>query len=182
MIAEVDREYGVYHGTIFKQDMFVDYLEANRMQWPFLDGGAPQLDKDTFRSMSKNSPADHQARAGAKDGRQTPSVLAECRRRRSQPMLLSPFQSKTGRNQPSNSRFVFGLSKWLRGLVTAPPGYGLLQCDWSQQEHAIAGSLSGDHRLIRSYEFGRSLSRICEARGLGSRRAQRKQRIPPNVI
>ena len=39
--------------------------------------------------------------------------------------LLSPFRSETGRNQPSNSRFIFGPSRWIRGLIRPPQGYGL---------------------------------------------------------
>ena len=36
--------------------------------------------------------------------------------------LLSAFRSRTGRNRPSSSRFIFGASSWLRGLVQ--PGRG----------------------------------------------------------
>ena len=31
--------------------------------------------------------------------------------------LLSPFSAKTGRNQPSTTKFVFGPAKWVRGLI-----------------------------------------------------------------
>jgi DNA polymerase I-like protein with 3'-5' exonuclease and polymerase domains len=51
-------------------------------------------------------------------------------------------------------------------LVIAPPGYALLQCDWSQQEHAIAGSLSGDRKLIRSYESGDPYLEFAKLGGL----------------
>jgi hypothetical protein len=36
--------------------------------------------------------------------------------------LLSPYGSKTGRNQPSSTSFIFGNSKWMRSLIQAPPG------------------------------------------------------------
>ena len=64
------------------------------------------------------------------------------------------FSSKTGRNQPSNSKFVFGLSAWLRGLIKPSPGYGLAYIDWSQQEFGIAAALSGDHRMQEAYLSG----------------------------
>jgi hypothetical protein len=32
--------------------------------------------------------------------------------------MLSAFRARTGRNQPSNSRFIFGPSCWLRGLIS----------------------------------------------------------------
>ena len=37
--------------------------------------------------------------------------------------LLSAFGSRTGRNQPSNAKFIFGPSVWLRGLIRPEPGF-----------------------------------------------------------
>lgn len=64
------------------------------------------------------------------------------------------FRAKTGRNQPSNSKFVFGLSAWLRGLIKPAPGHGLAYVDWSQQEFGIAAALSGDERMQEAYRSG----------------------------
>jgi len=69
-------------------------------------------------------------------------------------VLLSAFQSRTSRNQPSNSRFIFGPSVWLRGLIKPPPGMGLAYVDWSQQEFGIAAALSGDHAMMEAYRTG----------------------------
>ena len=33
--------------------------------------------------------------------------------------ILSAFQSRTGRCQPSNTKYIFGPSVWLRGLIQA---------------------------------------------------------------
>jgi len=68
--------------------------------------------------------------------------------------LLSAFQSRTGRNQPSNTKFIFGPSVWLRGLIKPPPGYGLAYVDWSQQEFGIAAALSGDMAMQAAYQSG----------------------------
>jgi hypothetical protein len=68
--------------------------------------------------------------------------------------LMSPFQSKTGRNQPSTSKFIFGSSVWLRGLIRPRPGYGLAYIDWSGQEYGIAAALSGDTAMRRDYLSG----------------------------
>src|SRR5262249_12538597 len=65
--------------------------------------------------------------------------------------LLSAFAAKTGRNQPSNSRFIFGPSKWLRCLIQPPPGFAVAYCDWEQQEIAIAAALSGDVNMQAAY-------------------------------
>jgi DNA polymerase I-like protein with 3'-5' exonuclease and polymerase domains len=68
--------------------------------------------------------------------------------------MISPFRSRTGRNQPSNSEFIFGPSVWLRGLVNPPPGYGLAYVDWKQQEFGIAAALSGDPNMLEAYRSG----------------------------
>jgi DNA polymerase I-like protein with 3'-5' exonuclease and polymerase domains len=65
--------------------------------------------------------------------------------------MLSPFSSRTGRNQPSNSKFIFGQPSWLRGLIRPPPGYALAYIDWSQQEFALGAALSGDPAMIKAY-------------------------------
>ena len=68
--------------------------------------------------------------------------------------LLSPFRSKTGRNQPSNSKFIFGPSAWMRSLIKPPPGRAVAYIDWSQQEFAIAAALSGDTAMQEAYLSG----------------------------
>src|SRR6516165_5374109 len=65
--------------------------------------------------------------------------------------MLSPFGTRSSRNAPSNSRFIFGPSVWLRGLIKPPPGFGLAYIDWSQQEFGIAAALSGDHAMQDAY-------------------------------
>ena len=68
--------------------------------------------------------------------------------------MLSPFASRTGRNQPSNTRFIFGPATWIRGLIRPGPGRALAYCDWKQQELAISAALSGDQRMMDSYTSG----------------------------
>ncbi len=64
------------------------------------------------------------------------------------------FSSKTGRNQPSTSRFIFGAASWLRGLIQPAPGFGLAYIDWSQQEFGIAAALSRDQNMQQAYHSG----------------------------
>ncbi len=66
--------------------------------------------------------------------------------------MLSAFSSKTGRNQPSNSKSIFGPAVWLRSLIKPNPGYGLAYIDWSQQEYGIASFLSKDKLMIEAYQ------------------------------
>ena len=68
--------------------------------------------------------------------------------------LLSAFRARTGRNQPSNTKFIFGPSVWLRGLIQPPPGYGIGYIDWAQQEFGIAAALSGDPLMMDAYRSG----------------------------
>jgi DNA polymerase I-like protein with 3'-5' exonuclease and polymerase domains len=69
-------------------------------------------------------------------------------------LILSAFAARTGRNQPSNSRYIFGPSVWLRGLIVPPPGHGVAYIDWQQQEFGIAAALSGDANMIAAYRSG----------------------------
>jgi DNA polymerase-1 len=68
--------------------------------------------------------------------------------------LLSPFRARTGRNQPSNSKFIFGPAVWLRSLIKPPPRYAVAYIDWSQQEFGIAAALSGDTAMQAAYYSG----------------------------
>src|SRR5262249_7972121 len=62
-----------------------------------------------------------------------------------------PLASKTGRCQPSNSEYIFGLPKWARNFVESPAGMGLVYADWVSQEVMIAGAVSGDDAIVRAY-------------------------------
>jgi DNA polymerase-1 len=68
--------------------------------------------------------------------------------------ILSAFRARTGRNQPSNTKYIFGTSVWLRGLIKPPPGHGVAYIDWSQQEFGIAAVLSGDQAMQAAYRSG----------------------------
>jgi hypothetical protein len=68
--------------------------------------------------------------------------------------LISPFASKTSRNQPSTTKFIFGNSAWLRSLIKPEKGFGLAYVDFSSQEIAIAAALSGDQKMWHAYESG----------------------------
>jgi len=68
--------------------------------------------------------------------------------------ILSAFRARTGRNQPSNTKFIFGPSAWLRGLIRPPTGCGIAYIDWAQQEFGIAAALSGDPLMMVAYCSG----------------------------
>src|SRR5262249_2365062 len=83
--------------------------------------------------------------------------------------LLGAYGTKTGRNAPSNSKFAFGPAKWIRFLITPPPGRVLIHRDYTQQEVRIAALLSGDGALMQACESGdvylgiaQQLGFVCE--------------------
>jgi hypothetical protein len=155
LIAEIDKDYGIYDGTVFKRDWWGAYLERHSITWPRLDSGELALDDDTFREMARAYPAEV---GPIRELRHTLGKLklndlavgADGRNR----TILSAFRSITGRNQPSNSKFIFGPSTWLRSLIKPGPGRALAYCDWSQQELAIAAALSGDTAMQECYRAG----------------------------
>lgn len=63
-----------------------------------------------------------------------------------------PFKSKTGRNQPSNSKHIMGFPKPYRCLIQPPPRYALGAVDYASQEFGIAARLSGDAAMQADYQ------------------------------
>jgi DNA polymerase I len=62
--------------------------------------------------------------------------------------------SEPEQDAPSNTKFIFGPSVWLRGLIQPPPGCGIAYIDWQQQEFGIAAALSGDPLMLEAYCSG----------------------------
>src|SRR5262249_136061 len=88
--------------------------------------------------------------------------------------LLSPFGARSGRNTPSNTRFIFGPSVWLRGLIKPEPGRALAYVDWSSQEVAIAAVLSNDRALLAAVESGDPYLAFAKMAGLAPADATRE--------
>jgi DNA polymerase-1 len=154
LIGEVDAAYGVYNGTAFSSRLFEQYLIAQGIPWPRLPSGSLMIDDDTFRDQSKAYPQLrnlHELRTALSRLRLSDLSVGSDGRCRT---LSSAFQAKTGRNQPSTSRFIFGPSRWIRRLIKPGPGMALVYLDWSSQELAVAGALSGDPLLWDAYEGG----------------------------
>lgn len=154
LIRDIDKDYGVFEGRTFKANMWEAYLSNNGIPWPRIDSGRLDLSDDTFKAMARIHPAVapiRELRDALSKMRLADLRVGEDGRNR---CLLSPFRSKTGRNQPSNSKFIFGPSVWLRGLIRPSPGWGLAYVDWSQQEFGIAAALSGDTVMMEAYLSG----------------------------
>src|SRR5262249_23110308 len=134
LIGAVDSEYGVFDGTRFRADLFAAWLRRTGIPWPRHPSGALMLDGDTFRDQARGYPAVNalrELRATLANLRLTGLTVGADGRNR---CLLSPFGSVTGRNQPSNTKFIFGPAVWMRGLIRPPEGHGLAYVDFSAQE------------------------------------------------
>ena len=154
LIKRIDVGFGVYEGRTFKRARFTEWLALSGIPWPHLASGAPALDDDTFRDMARSYPEVaplRELRHALSQLRLTSLAVGSEGRNR---CLLSAFRARTGRNQPSNSKFIFGPSVWLRGLIQPEPGYALAYVDWDQQEFGIAAALSGDPKMLAAYESG----------------------------
>ena len=154
LIREIDRDFGVYDGRTFKADRFAAWLASTGTPWPTLDSGQLALDDDTFRQMARAYPAVsplRELRHALGEMRLNDIPIGPDGRNRT---LISPFRSITGRNQPSNSKFLFGTAVWLRGLIKPAEGMAVAYLDFSSQEIAIAAALSGDAALWRAYASG----------------------------
>ena len=154
LVKEVDANYGVYDGMTFKAAKFEEYLSGRNIPWPRTETGRLSLSDDVFRDMTKTYPF----LQGLKDlrhmlGSMKLNALAVGVDGRNRTML-SPFRSKTGRNQPSSAKYIFGPAVWLRSLIQPEPGKALIYADYSQQEFAIAGYLSGDPAMQEAYRTG----------------------------
>ena len=155
LVAEVDQHYHVYAGTTFKRDRFARYLSQHGIPWPMRETGELELSDDVFRSQAKAHPAVAQLRelrtslgqmrlfselAIGPDGRNRTSI--------------APFRARTGRNQPSNAKFIFGPSRWLRSLIRPEPGMAVAYLDFISQEIAVGAALSGDAAMLEAYSSG----------------------------
>src|SRR5262249_42817521 len=142
LIREIDRSFGAFEGDRFCAARWGTYLRREGIDWPRLPSGALALDKRTFKERSLAHPQ-------LEPMRQLRKTLSHMRKLGNLAVgpdgrnrcLLSAFQSKTGRNQPSNTHFIFGRPKWLRGLIKPTRDRAVAYIDYEQQEFGIAAAL-----------------------------------------
>jgi DNA polymerase-1 len=153
-----NRAYGVYEFVDgqphWRRHLFKALVKRNGWAWPTYDDGSLDETQETFREMAGRYPE-------VETLRETKYTLAKLRlndlavgtdgRNRA---LLGPYGTKTARNAPSTTGFVFGPAKWLRFTIAPPPGRVLVHRDYTQQEVRIAAVLSGDSELLAACESG----------------------------
>jgi DNA polymerase I len=154
LILAIDADYGIYEGRTFKQERFEAWLARNSIPWPYRESGKLDLGDEIFRQQAKAYPLVaplRELRSALSELRLNDLAVGHDGRNRT---ILSAFRSKTGRNQPSNSKFIFGPSVWLRGLIKPPPAHAVAYIDYSQQEFGIAAALSDDTAMQAAYRSG----------------------------
>lgn len=154
LITKVDEAYSVFVNRSFSTTRFTEYLKREQIPWPTLPSGALALDDDTFRSRAKAEPrvaSLRELRVALSQMRGNSIVIDPDGRSRT---YMRPLASKTGRSQPSTSRYLFGASKWVRSFLRAPEGMTFAYLDFRSQEIAIAAYLAGDEMLRASYASG----------------------------
>ena len=151
LIEAVDRGFGIYEGETFSMAKFEAYLAARGISWPRTATGRLELADKTFKARAELHPELQPLR----QLRDTLGALklfdldvGDDGRNRT---ILGAFGSKTGRNQPSNTRFIFGPAAWVRYLIRPEPGTALAYIDFAQQEFAAAAALSGDAAMLEAY-------------------------------
>ena len=167
LIERIDADYGVFEGRTFRTQRFASFLAANDLPWPQLPSGNLALDDDTFREMARSYPQVaplRELRVSLSQLRLADLAVGRDGRNR---CLLSAFRARTGRNQPSNSRFIFGPAVWLRGLIRPEPGHGLAYIDWSQQEFVKRPRFSWTRIKGESNVQGGGGNGSIEGRGTG---------------
>ena len=167
-VEMVDPGKTVTRGPLrFSSARWADYLVRAGIPWPQLESGELALDDDTFREMARLYPAEigpmRELRHAIGQLRLNELAVGADGRNR---LMLSMFGSKTGRNQPSNSRFVFGPSCWLRSLIQPAEGRALAYVDWSAQEWASRRCCPATRECKRltapaTRTFGSASSRGC---------------------
>ena len=153
-----DRPFGCYEvvdGVAhWRKQRFADYVRQHRMGWPAYEDGTLDETDQTFREMAGKYPQIEplrELRYSLSKLRLNDLAVGHDHRNRAP---LWAYGTKTGRNAPGASQYVFGPAKWLRFLITPPPGRALVHRDYRQQEVRIAAVLSGDSALLHACESG----------------------------
>jgi len=175
LIEEVDSDFHVYEGTTFKLDRFALLLHKLGIKnWPLTNVGRLSKSDESFKEMCvaypKLRPLKELNFTLTKLRLERLAVGADGRNR----TPLWAFGTKTGRNTPKASEFIFGQAAWLRSLIKPNDGCALAYIDWSAQEFAIAAVLSGDPEMIQNYLSGDPYLAFAKAAGAVPQRATKQ--------
>ena len=134
----------------WREARFIDVVRENQWTWLTLASGALDQSDEAFRAMEGKYPqvsTIRELRYSLSKLKLNDLTIGNDGRNRA---MLGPYGTKTARNAPSNSKFIFGPAKWIRFLIKPQPGRVLIHRDYKQQEPRIAAVLSGDGALLEA--------------------------------
>ena len=154
LIDDIRGAYPIFDGVTLRMELFERWLVQHGIPWPRTETGSLSLAEGTFKTMARAYPIV----APIREVRENLAALrlndlavgADGRNR----TMLSALRSRTGRNQPSNAKSIFGPATWLRSLIRPRRGRAIAYVDYTSQEIGIAAALSGDQALMRAYRSG----------------------------
>ena len=152
LMDQANKIHRFYEDGVFKMKNFEAYLKKNKMPWQRTASGKPSTSDDYFKVMAVRYPDMGRLREIRATITQFKTLKLSVGSDSMNRFMQSPFRSITGRNQPSNSKNIFGGPKWMRNLIQPPYGIGMSYVDWSGNEFGCAGYLSGDEKMIAAYE------------------------------
>jgi hypothetical protein len=170
LVSQIDRPFGCYEivdrEPHWRKERFKACVRRRRLPWPTYADGSLDETAETFRDMARAYPEIEplrELRSSLSKLRLNSLLVGSDGRNR---CLLSPYGSKTGRNQPGTTSYVFGPAKWLRHLIAPPVGRALVYRDYQQQEMKIAAVVAADHELLAACESGDVYLGIAKQLGL----------------
>ena len=165
-VAEMDT-LGVYDEKgSFRERRFLDRMDELGIDWDRCSDGGPVTEAKYFEKMATHYPVVrplYELHCTLAQLRLDKLAVGADGRNRAP---LFPFGTKTGRNAPLSSRFLFGLPHWVRHFIKPGEGMAVAQLDYRSQEYHVAGVLSGDEELLRVVESDDAYMAFAIAAGL----------------
>jgi DNA polymerase I len=179
MRAELNRKLGaeVYFQDVFKRRAMFEVMRRNEIPIPIdPKTGKPSCATKLIKSMIETYPPlkDYYEDKRMIDALKNLKLeIGSDNRNR---FWFNPFGTKTGRNNPSTNRALFGLPHTMRSFMKPERGMAIAQIDYGNQEAGISGFLSNDRAAIEDYLSGdlyRKLRRTRSAFSIRQRNSGR---------
>ena len=133
-----DDEFGLYDGTSFREQRLWDLIEARHWDWPLTEHGRPGLQRKVLAQQARRYPElKRLMRLRDSIAELRISRLSQHDRRRRFQSRARCCRSGPARHVASHRRgtrvFLPSLPSWLHGLLRPPPGFALVELDWTGQ-------------------------------------------------
>jgi DNA polymerase-1 len=178
LVTAMDGPFGCYEivdgEAHWREDRHAAMVRRMGLAWPTRAGGSYDVTAETFKEVARQYPELEplrELRSSISKLRLHKLAVGSDGRNRAQ---LWAYGTKTARNAPGASAYVFGPAKWLRFLIAPSPGFALVYRDYEQQEMFIAAVVSGDSELLAACETGDVYLGIAKQLGLAPPDAVKK--------